>query len=85
MIPARTVLAKLLILSQTNMNVQRIVKELEKKYPGKNIVLNTPAATTEIICETLPGDDYSEAIAVVDSIRPHYHKELTETYEILKG
>ena len=65
------------------MNVIRVVSELTKKYPGKKIILNTPENTTEIICEIEPTQLYPEkslAVAVVDKIRPHYHKKLTETY-----
>jgi|SRR3989344_6025428 len=67
------------------MNVQKVVKELKRKYPGKNIVINTPDNPTEIICEVDTGKRKSFAVAVVDNIRPHYHKKLTETYEITKG
>ena len=67
------------------MDTQKVIQELKRKYPGKFIVLNTPEETTEIICETKPGKDYSEAVAIVDKIRPHYHKVLTETYKVTKG
>ena len=67
------------------MEVEKIVQELEKKYPGKNIVLNTPDETTEIVCEVDPSKDKGLAIAVIDYIRPHYHRKAKETYKLLKG
>ncbi len=67
------------------MNTRKVVRELKRKYPRKNVVITDPENPTEVICETLPGKDYSEAIVVIDEIRPHYHKALTETYEIMKG
>jgi len=72
------------------MNVAKVIAELKKKYPGKAIVenKNKKGITTEIICETEPTSDhpkYSVAIAVIDSSTLHYHKKITETYEVLKG
>ena len=70
------------------MDVKCIVEELSQKYPGKKIILNTQEFTTEIICEidpTVDHPDRSMAVAVVDKIRPHYHKKLTEVYTIIKG
>jgi mannose-6-phosphate isomerase-like protein (cupin superfamily) len=70
------------------MNVQKVVNELTKLYPGKNIVINTPEAPTEIICEIQPGSfhpDKSVAVAVLDSNLKHYHRHAKEVYEVLKG
>ncbi len=70
------------------MNVTRVVSELSKQHSGKKIILNTPENTTEIICEIEPIESHPEkstAIAVVDKIRPHYHKKHTEKYTIIKG
>lgn len=70
------------------MNVQKVTAKLKKRYPGKSVVITDPNNPTEIICETKPTEEHpkwSEAIAVVDKIRPHYHNILTETYEILEG
>ena len=70
------------------MNVTKVVSQLKQKYPGKKIILNPPEKTTEIICEIEPTEEYpkkSTAVAVIDKIRPHYHKKLTEKYTIIKG
>jgi mannose-6-phosphate isomerase-like protein (cupin superfamily) len=69
------------------MQVQRIIKELKRKYPNKNIVQNKDkrGRVTEIVCEVIQEPDYSFAIAVIDYSRPHYHKKLTETYKVIKG
>lgn len=70
------------------MNVKKIVKALEKKYPGKNIVRNPQDNPTEILCEIEPSSEHPErslAIAVIDNIQPHYHKETEEVYEVTKG
>lgn len=70
------------------MNVTKVVSELQEKYPGKKIILNTPENPTEIICEIEPTEKHPErsvAVAVVDRIRPHYHKKLTEVYKITRG
>jgi hypothetical protein len=70
------------------MNIQKVINQLKKQYPGKKIIKNNPKKPTEIICEIDPTTnhpDYSVAIAVIDKSTSHYHKFLTEEYEILKG
>ena len=70
------------------MDVQKVVEELKKQYPGKNIILNPPGNPTEIVCEIEPGSinpDRSVAIAVLDKNIKHYHRIAKETYEVLKG
>lgn len=67
------------------MNVDKVVEELEEKYPGKKIILNTPENSEEIICETEPGVEKSVAVGIIDKTRLHYHKVLTEVYEVTKG
>ena len=63
------------------MNVEKVVSELKKKYPGKTIILDPPQNPTEIICEIEPG----LAIAIIDESKPHYHKKAAEFYEVLSG
>jgi mannose-6-phosphate isomerase-like protein (cupin superfamily) len=63
------------------MDVTKIVKELSNKYPNKKIIKLPEDNPREIICEISPGI----AIAVIDKSELHYHKEITETYEMLKG
>jgi len=70
------------------MNVQKVVEQLKREYPGKKIILNDPENPTEIICEIEPASenpDKSIAIAVLDNTLKHYHELAKETYEVLKG
>ncbi len=70
------------------MDVNKIVAEFKKKYPGKKVIITDPKNPGEIICETKPTEkhpDWSESIAVIDYTRPHFHQELTEVYEVIKG
>ena len=70
------------------MNHKNVITELEKKYPGKLIIKLPENEPTEILCEiesTADHPEYSMAISVIDKSVPHYHKEVTELYEILKG
>ncbi|KKQ42469.1 MAG: hypothetical protein US60_C0017G0019 [Microgenomates group bacterium GW2011_GWC1_37_8] len=70
------------------MNVQKVVEELKRKYPGKNIVVDNEDGYQEIICEIEPTNDHpkrSIALVVVGEIRPHMHKTTTEIYEVFKG
>jgi len=64
-----------------SMNKKEVIKELSGEYPGKKIIEIPEDNPREIICEISPG----VAIAVIDKSEPHYHKEMTETYEILRG
>lgn len=70
------------------MKVQEIIKELQTKYPGKNIIKNREDNTTEILCEIEPAEkhpNYSKAISVLYKSLPHFHNKTTETYKVLKG
>jgi len=70
------------------MKAQKIIKELQQKYPGKKIILDPPENPTEIICELSPTSEHPEksiALAIVGSSKPHYHKNSTEIYEAQKG
>ncbi|MBN1169032.1 cupin domain-containing protein [Candidatus Woesebacteria bacterium] len=66
------------------MDTKKVVKELQKKYPGKTVI----EGEGEIICEVNPSTENPEesvAIAVIDKIQPHYHSKSTEYYEVIKG
>lgn len=70
------------------MNINKVISQLKRKYPGKKIIITDRTNPGEIICETEPTEahsDWSEAIAVIDFTRLHYHQRLTETYEVLRG
>ncbi len=75
-------------MKSTKMNKEEVVKKLKLKYPGKKIVLNNDENPKEIICEIDPTQKhpkYSACIAVIDESLPHYHKQTTEIYEVIKG
>ncbi|MBI5151853.1 MAG: cupin domain-containing protein [Candidatus Pacebacteria bacterium] len=70
------------------MKINKIIEQMTQKYPGKKIIITDPTNPGEIICETEPTEahpDWSEAIAVIDYTRLHYHRAVTETYEVLSG
>ncbi|MDP2860205.1 MAG: hypothetical protein Q8N98_00665 [bacterium] len=70
------------------MNIKKVIAQLKRRYPSKNIVITDPKDPTEIICEIEPTEFHptrSTAVAVVDKIRPHYHLKLTEVYEVIRG
>ena len=72
------------------MNVPKIIKQLKKKYPGKQIIKNKNAdgEVVEIVCEVEPTEDhpeYSNIVAVIDNSILHMHKKATETYTVTKG
>lgn len=70
-----------------NMAVKREVEEelgitIDPVYFS---IVTDPENPGEIICETKPGKKQSEAVAVIDFTRLHYHKVLTEIYTVIKG
>lgn len=70
------------------MNINSVIDELKKTYPGKRIILNDQRNLTEILCEIEPTakhPHYSIAISVIDRTIPHLHNDTTETYEVLRG
>ena len=70
------------------MNINKIIRQMKQKYPGKKIIITDPKNPGEVICETEPTEahpDWSEITAVIDYTRLHYHRVLTETYEVLHG
>jgi len=70
------------------MNSKKIIKELQNKYPDKEVILDPPENPTEIICELEPTSDHTErsiALAIVGISKRHYHKKSTEIYEAVKG
>lgn len=70
------------------MDIAKIVDELKKEYPGKEIVLNDPNNPTEIYCLLEPADwnpDKNETIVVFDGKLKHPHGFRNQTYEVLKG
>src|SRR6185369_1862933 len=69
------------------MNVENVVKTLEELYPEKKIIQNKDREgnVIEILCVEHMTKGLSEIVCVVDRTLPHYHKNATETYEVLRG
>jgi 8-oxo-dGTP diphosphatase len=70
------------------MNSDKVIQELNQKYPGKAVFKNNEENTIEILCEIDPSTEhpeYSNAIAVIDKSVPHIHYKTTETYKVIKG
>jgi mannose-6-phosphate isomerase-like protein (cupin superfamily) len=70
------------------MKKDDVISQLRALYPDKNLVCNPSDDPTEILCEIEPTSahpEYSEAIAVVDSIAPHVHEITQETYTVISG
>lgn len=70
------------------MNKQKIISQLENKYPGKSIYSIPDESPTEMLCEVDPSSDhpeYSNAVAIIDKSKPHIHQKTTETYKVIKG
>lgn len=66
------------------MNSEKVIKELNKRYPNKSVFVSEG----EIVCEIEPTSEhpgYSIAIAVIDKSENHYHLETTEEYNVIKG
>lgn len=70
------------------MTAKDVITYFENNYPGRNIVSLPAENPTEIICEIDPTSEHPEhntAIAAIKRSEPHYHKEATEYYKIIKG
>ncbi|MFS8131182.1 MAG: cupin domain-containing protein [Candidatus Dojkabacteria bacterium] len=69
------------------MNVESVLKTLDGLYPGKKIIQNKDREgnVIEILCIDHMTKGLSEIICVVDRTLPHYHKEATEIYDVLRG
>ncbi len=70
------------------VNTQSVLAELEALYPGKLIKKLPPDDPKEIVCEFDPKEDHPDwslAVAVIDQSAPHYHRQTTETYMVIRG
>lgn len=70
------------------MNAKKILAELKKEYPGKNIIVNDPDDPTEIICEIEPAEwnpDKNSVVVVFEGKIKHPHGYRKQSYEVLKG
>jgi|GEM_PF-1415001 len=67
------------------MDKQRVIQQLQNKYPGKKIICLPEDNPKEIICELGPIEGGSCAIAVIEASDMHYHLRTTEKYHVIKG
>lgn len=72
------------------MNIPNVIHQLQSQYPNKDILQNKDdnGQVIEIICEvesTKEHPGWSKAIVVADRSLPHMHKQITETYTVIKG
>lgn len=70
------------------MDATREIEELEYEFQGCRIIRTPEHNPTEIICELgkrVPGLDQSEAIAIIESSAPHFHKKITKVYLVEAG
>jgi len=69
------------------MNVDSVIKTLTELYPDKKIIQNKDREgnVIEILCLDHVTKGLSEIICVVDKTLPHYHRQATEIYEVLRG
>lgn len=70
------------------MDIDKIVSELKRQYPGRNIIVNDPENPTEIICEVEPASwdpERSVSIVVFNGKIKHPHSFRKEKYEVIKG
>ncbi len=70
------------------MQSDKIIASFKSKYPGCEISCIPRLHPTEIICEVEPSSthpDYSIAVVAIKKSAPHFHRIITETYEIIEG
>jgi mannose-6-phosphate isomerase-like protein (cupin superfamily) len=63
----------------TDGEIEQIKAELLREYPGAAIKVAPDRA--EIVAEIEP----KRAVAVIERSQPHFHREMTEVYRILRG
>lgn len=66
---------------------ERILLELQQKYPGKK-AFDLDGNGTHFVCEIEPTSEhpkYDRAVEVIISSMPHKHAEMTQQYKILSG
>lgn len=66
---------------------QRILNQLQKKYPGKT-VFDLDEEGQHFICEIEPSSEHSEfdrAVEVIIKSRPHKHQKMKQRYTIVSG
>lgn len=70
------------------MDYVKVLAQLSSQYPNSKIIKLPENNPTEILVEIDPTQnhpDYSVAISIIDRSLPHYHKQVTELYEVLRG
>lgn len=65
---------------------QETIEALRKEFPGKTIIcIPNEENPTEVIVELSHDENESVAIAIIDRSAPHFHRVITEMYEIESG
>lgn len=70
------------------MNKQAVIGELSAMYPGKPIKELPGDDCAAIVCEFDPAESHPEwslAVVVIDRLAPHYHRNTTEVYHVIRG
>lgn len=70
------------------MNIEKVISEIQEKYPGVAVFADTENGAAEVIAEIEPTNEhteYSRGVAVVGKSRAHYHTTLVETYTPING
>jgi mannose-6-phosphate isomerase-like protein (cupin superfamily) len=75
-------------MEETNyQRAERILAELQSKYPGKNC-FDLDGRAMHFVCEIEPTAEHTEydrAVEVMIATRPHKHLKMTQHYTVLKG
>jgi|SRR5581483_1722206 len=69
------------------MNVAEVMAQLQREFPGKEIICIPPDKPTEMVVESRRAPDGSEstAVAMIWSSLPHVHHQMTERYKVGLG
>jgi hypothetical protein len=70
------------------MNVKKVIKELMREYPDKEIIMNDSQDPSEIYCILEPAawnPEENIIVVVFDGKITHPHGYRKQTYEVLKG
>ena len=70
------------------MTANQVIEYFKQQYPNRRIIKLPQISPTEIICEIDPTEEHanrSVAIVAIETSAPHYHRESTETYEVITG
>ena len=68
------------------MDIERVVSDLQREFPGKSIVCVPKEHPREVIAELgKVAESTSAAVAIIDRGPKHVHRATTETYVVETG